>query len=133
MAAKFKGRSLTVRCHYCKKVGHIQRNCLERAKDEGSGNTKGRRKFKPHKEEVLLTSHVLGVSKPAQHWIVDSGATCHICNSKELFEDFNCVQQPQQVTLGDDRKLEVVGTGVVKLKLKLPGGETKTGRCSLCT
>lgn len=45
MAAKFKGRSLTVRCHYCKKVGHIQRNCLERAKDEGSGNTKGRRKF----------------------------------------------------------------------------------------
>ena len=74
MAAKFKGRSLTVRC------------CLERAKDEGSGNTK--------KEEVLLTSHVLGVSKPAQHWIV---ATCHICNFKELFEDFNCVQQPQQV------------------------------------
>ncbi len=79
---------------------------------------------------MLLTSHVLGVSKPAQHWIVDSGATCHICNSKELFEDFNCVQQPQQVTLGDDRKLEVVGTGVVKLKLKLPGGETKTGRLS---
>ncbi len=137
IAAKFKGRSL--RCHYCKRVGHIQRNCLERAKDErkteqdGSGNTRGRRreqKFKSHKDEALVTSHVLGVSKPAHHWIVDSGATCHICNSKEQFDDFCYVQKPQQVTLGDDRKLKVIGIGVVRLKLKLPGGNTKTGRLS---
>ncbi len=117
--AKFKGRSL--KCHYCKKVGHFQRNCLERAKDERKADQKGRRKFITRKEEALVTSHVLGVSKPAQHWIVDSGATCHICNAKELFDDFNYVEKPQQVTLGDDRKLEVIGTGVVRLKLKLPG------------
>ncbi len=41
MAAKFKGRSL--KCHYCKKVGHFQRNCLERAKDEKKADQKGRR------------------------------------------------------------------------------------------
>ena len=58
---------------------------------------------------------------------MDSGATCHICNSKELFEFFHPLQVPQQVTLGDDRKLEAVGTGVVSLKLKLPEGEFKTG------
>ncbi len=68
---------------------------------------------------MLLTSHVLGVSKPAQHWIV---ATCHICNFKErILTVYNNHNK------WDDRKL---GTGVVKLKLKLPGGKTKTGRLS---
>ena len=53
------------------------------------------------------------------HWIVDSGATCHICISKELFEDFHSLQKPQQVAIDDGCKLEAVGTGVIPLKLKL--------------
>ncbi len=89
------------------------RTCQRREK----GRPERQEKFNTHKEEALVTSHVLGVSKPAQHWIVDSGATCHICNANELFDDFNYVEKPQQVTLGDDRKLEVIGTGVVRLKL----------------
>ena len=72
----------------------------------------------------------MGVSEPAPHWIVDSGATCHICNSKELYEDFHPLQKPQQVTLGDDHTLAAIGTGVVAVKLKLPGGKTKIGRLS---
>ncbi len=87
-------RSSSLKCHYW------TLNCLERAKDEKKADQKGRRNFNTHKEEALVTSHVLGVSKPAQHWI---GATCHICNAKELFDDFNYVEKPQQVMLGDDR------------------------------
>ena len=61
---------------------------------------------------------------------MDSGATCHICNSKELFEDFHPLQVPQQVTIGDCGdccKLEAV---VGPLKLKLLEGEFKIGRLS---
>ena len=65
------------RCQNCKKLGHIQRHCPERTKTDVKGEPK-----------LLVTSHVLGVSEPAHHWIVDSEATCHICNSKELFEEF---------------------------------------------
>ena len=83
-----------------------------------------------HDTVGLVTSHVLGASEPTSHWIVDSGATCHVCNSKELFEDFHPLQVPQQVTVGDGRKLEAVGTGVVPLKLKLLEGEFKIGRLS---
>ena len=72
--------------------------------------------------------HALGVREPTQNWIVDSGATCHICNSKELFEDLHPLSRPQKVTLGDGHTLEVIGTGAVEVKLKLPGEESKIGR-----
>ena len=70
----------------------------------------------------------LGVREPAHDSIVDSGATCHICKSKELFEDFHPPSEPQKVALGDGHTLEVVGTGVVEVKLELPGEESKIGR-----
>ena len=125
MALKFKGRG--PRCHYSKKMGHIQKNCWERIKAKRKAEQDG-----PVKRDAvgLVTSHVLGVSEPTSHWIVDSGATCHICNSEELFEVFHPLQVPQQVTLGDGHKLEAVGTGVVTLKLKLREGEFKIGKLS---
>ena len=63
--------------------------------------------------------HALGVREPTQNWIVDSGATCHICNSKELFEDLHPLSRPQKVTLSDGHTLEAIGTGAVEVKLKL--------------
>ena len=117
-------------CHYCKRYGHIQKNCIERIRSEGKDKQvetaqKTGRKSKPSKVG-LVTRHVLGVQEPSHEWIVDLGATCHISNAKELFEQL----QPydQKITLGDGRTLEAVGTGVVELKLKLPDGETKIGR-----
>ena len=63
-----------------------------------------------------------------QNWIVDSRATCHICNSKELFEDLHPLSRPQKVTLGDGHTLEAIGTGAVEVKLKLSGEKSKVGR-----
>ena len=139
LALKFKGQG--PRCHYCKQIGHIQKNCLERIKAERKAGQDGPGILKDKKRDSrskttkrgavgLVTSHVLGASKPTSHWIVDSGATCHICNSKELFEVFHPLQVPQQVNVGDGRKLEAVGTGVVTLKLKLLEGESVIGRLS---
>ena len=99
----FKGRG--PRCHYCKKLGHIQKNCPERVKVErkaeqdrfGTARSGKKQKYKTREGSVaLVTRHVLGVSELARHWIVDSGATCHICNSKELYEDFHPLQSPSK-------------------------------------
>ena len=61
---------------------------------------------------------------------MDSGATCHICISKELFDDLQPLPKPQKVTLGDTHTIEAIGTGAAEVKLKLPGGESKIGRLS---
>ena len=90
-------------CHYCKKFGHIQKNCMERIKSEGKdkqGGAETQRGKKPKSNKIgLITRHVLGVREPAQNWVVDSGATCHISNTKELFEEFRPLSKPQKVTL----------------------------------
>ena len=127
---QFKGRG--PQCYYCKQYGHMQKICTERTKAEEEkskhgGSEKGSKRPKP-KGVGLVTSHVLGVTEPAHDWIVDSGATCHICNSKELFEELHPLSKPQKVTLGDGRTVEAMSTGVIEVKLKLPGGESKIGR-----
>ncbi len=46
-------------------------------------------------------------------WIVDSGATSHMCNKKEFFVEYDAFQQLGEVTIGDGHVLEVVGCGTV--------------------
>ena len=46
-------------------------------------------------------------------WIVDSGATCHMCNSGVVMSDFHSLKKPQEVTLGDGHVLEATGRGTV--------------------
>ncbi len=132
---QFKGKR-----HYCMKYGHMQKNCTEHIKAEGKSKTGGssepERGKKWSSKVGLITRHVLGVRKPAENWIVDSGAACHICNSKELFDDLRPLSKPQKVTLGDNRILEAIGYRCCR-----SGTETawwgvegrKTERCPLRT
>jgi hypothetical protein len=39
-------------------------------------------------------------------WIVDSGATCHMCNRSELFIEFAQLNQPLHIALGDGHKVD---------------------------
>ena len=62
-------------------------------------------------------------------WIVDSGATCHMCNDRSLFIELRKLDNPLEVTLGDGYNLDAIGRGVVVPETKLPSGRTK--RCKL--
>ena len=125
------------RCHYCKKFGHIQRNCHEREKKfEGSSqqtkNTRHRvnttearsRDDNSDSDEVgLVIRHALsaGVDYKSfgdRNWIIDSGATCHICHDHNSFVELNTLEKPLDVTLGDGHTLKAVGHGTVILILK---------------
>ena len=129
MTTRFRGRG--PRCYNCWKFGHIQRNCPDRTSAEQNGSGTAKREQGTKADSVgLITRHVLGVSKPAHHWIMDSGATCHIWNSKELFKVLHSLPKPQQVMLGHERQLEATGVGVVTLTLKLPGGKSKVATLS---
>ena len=62
-------------------------------------------------------------------WIVDSGATCHMCNDQKLFVKLHNLQKPLKVTLGNGYGLDAIGRGVVVLETKLPSGRMK--KCKL--
>ena len=144
MMVNHKPRRKGPKCHFCHKFGHIQRNCIERAqslkkssafeKPKEKSTYKHRinttRSSKPEcnnssdsDDTGLIVRHVLSVSdSPQSHqdWIVDSGATSHICNNRKLFSRLTTMEKSQEVTLGDGRALKAIGYGDVVLTLYRP-------------
>ena len=81
-----------------------------------------------NESDALVVSHALQAGSTG-NWIVDSGATCHMCNKKKLFVDYQPLKKSMEVTLGDGHTLEAIGRGVVPLEMKLPNSSSQ--RCKL--
>jgi len=64
-----------------------------------------------------FSANVINNSNGA-HWIVDSGATCHVCNDRNLFIELNNLKSPLDIVLGDGRTLNANGCGTVTLILE---------------
>ena len=151
LATKQKTESRGPKCYGCQRYGHIRRNCPENMYSSAAPKSfehrnlvkKGRNVVHLTRDELesesdsehtvvgLVTCHVLSAveSNEANSWIVDSGATCHICNNKQSFLEFHSSERPQHVTLGDGHSLSAIGTGNVSLELVLRNGKTR--QCQL--
>ena len=122
------------KCHHCGRFGHIKRNCWElKAKTDGDQKDgkgskhkayKAQVKQREHSDEsdessVLVVSHALSVSsiEAQDSWVIDSGATSHMCNDEKLFVELCSLDEPQEVTLGDGHTVEATGVGVVALEM----------------
>ncbi len=79
-------------------------------------------------EEALISGSALVVGGMSASWIMDSGATSHMCQCRDLFVTYEKSEKPEIVTLGDRRSFKAVGRGTFTLEMKLPGGETKWRR-----
>ena len=60
----------------------------------------------------LVAYHVLSVGQQ-DGWIVDSGATSHMCNDQKPFSELHPLEKPLEVMLGDGHVLNSAGSGVV--------------------
>ena len=59
----------------------------------------------------------------SETWIVDLGATCHMCNNKALLEDFVEFDETVDVKLGDGKVLNATGSGSVSVHSVLANGK----------
>ncbi len=131
------------RCHYCGKLGHIQRNCRDMKKEERqtrklepeqyhrrpsktrhkANSVETRKQQSSSDDEVgLVHQHVFSADSENKHlgtrWIIDSGATSHICSDRSLFTEMIKLEQSVDVILGDGRVLQAKHRGSVHLQLK---------------
>ncbi|GBM53482.1 Copia protein [Araneus ventricosus] len=96
----------TVICHHCGKLGHKKRNCRNL--------TCKKPPFK--EEEAAAVSFVVGEGE-IKKFIVDTGATSHICSQREWFEELKSSSGTVPCTVKSSL-LEVAGIGVIHGRLK---------------
>ena len=58
--------------------------------------------------------HALTAAEVLTNWIVDSGATYHMCYEEELFIDITELEEPQKITVGDGYSVEAVAKGTIE-------------------
>ena len=76
-------------------------------------------------EQAALT----GSPKSMGKWIVDSGATSHMCYDKSCFSTLYTLESPLEVKLEDGRVLMAITRGTVSLRMKY--GHEKYSKCKL--
>ena len=137
MNSRERSRRKVLRCHHCGKLGHIKRNCRELAKEKKDkigtnhranvSSTKSEYSSSDSESAGLIANHALSASSSSEQntWIIDSGATCHMCHDSKLFTDLHHLKDPLDVVLGDGHSSTASGKGKVKLHMKLPNGKIK--------
>ncbi|KAF2347164.1 Zinc finger CCHC-type [Trinorchestia longiramus] len=126
LLVSFKRNKKLIKCFECGKEGHIKRQCRvyeERLKKEN-------RTFQANKavdarssstgETMMFTSAFAIGNVDCNSWIVDSGATQHMCNKQSEFSSYSDLSSPVRVEIGDGRALKGIGVGEVRLKITLP-------------
>ena len=69
----------------------------------------------------LLTHHALRSNVGKNNWIVDSGATCHMCHDARSFINLKRLETAEEITLGDRYSVEALGIGTLELNVSVPG------------
>ena len=70
---------------------------------------------------LVVVSHALSsvTNIEKSKWIVDSGATCHMCNNKNLFLELRNLEEVHEIKVGDGYSVEAKGEGTIELQVML--------------
>lgn len=102
------------KCYRCGKVGHMKRDCKVKVQGESGHQAKVLDSDSSDSDAAFVLSDEDG---RAGNWLVDSGASSHMTSSHELLHNYEDLEEPQNVRLGDGRIVKATGTGTVMLEM----------------
>ncbi len=125
----------TRKCYYCNRRGHIQSNCPQKTQDEAAaarlqaaqrrsdGGSAGGR---PQKKQfavarfaaayLTVNAAELEVDPDTKMWVVDSGASDHMCHDASMFHELRDSAKAKHIMVADGTELEVKGEGTIYAK-----------------
>ncbi|CAH9079575.1 unnamed protein product [Cuscuta epithymum] len=110
-------------CYVCGKPGHIASKCRKRAFVNNKKPPKPSANLVEGDEIITVVVSQTCLVADVKEWVVDSGATRHICQDKSVFSSYTPIgDEEEYVHLGDSRTTQVHGKG--KVNIKLTSGKT---------
>ncbi|CAF0996316.1 unnamed protein product [Brachionus calyciflorus] len=98
-------------------MGHYASDCkAPKLKKENPSQTKNAHLNIKNNDEFIFHTKASLNSEAKNIWLLDSGATNHLCCIKSMFSDLK--PHSSKVKVGDGRDLEVMGIGNIKAKIK---------------
>lgn len=115
-----KAKTRKVVCWYCKKEGHLKKDCFAMKRNMGNdddGET-------TVAIEQLDTGNALNVSMDVSNsdWVIGSGCTHHMTSRRDWFVEFS-EKDTSKILLGDYHSVETLGTGTIRVNTH--GGSVK--------
>ena len=116
------------KCYECGKTGHIRKNCytyLRKIKSQSSNINNANITINDNDDNVtVFASALTSFDNCNNSWIIDSGASQHMCNDKNSFSKLTKLSQPIQIVIGDGKKLVADSIGNVVIQIISPEGKT---------
>lgn len=140
MVLKADGKTKSIVCHYCQKVGHMKRNCKLWLKEKDSSDRSQKQNRPAEGDRTVKQQPKARIAKsdeetfafsaredPAVNWIVDSGASSHMSTNEQYFVTLEEPRSdtPRFVTVADGKRALVKGIGSCKIKCYGKNDETK--------
>lgn len=102
-------------CHFCHGVGHIRKNCwkYKHSKNINSNNN--------NQSDGACDNFCFELNAKPGIWVVDSGATCHICSIKEEFINLD-LTWCENVTVANGNVVYSAGIGSCRIKFLIEKG-----------
>ena len=121
-------------CHYCQKPGHYKKNCYsyirkmkQKRNSHNTGNVNCAVNNVTAKENVTLFASAYSTSSTIENsssWIIDSGATQHMCNTSSSFSELTSLSNNLNIKVGNGECLQAVASGKVQINLLSANGMT---------
>ena len=108
--SRSNSRPREIKCWYCKKTGHLRRDCNKRKND--LSKKKGKKPVGAENLEANDTAnvsegygsanvHSISSNEPRDEWVLDSGATFHMTSRKDWLFDLKDNER-SKVLMGDN-------------------------------
>jgi hypothetical protein len=117
-----------IKCYICHKNGHFTSQCPQRKKVKGKPQTVAvtvetqfselASKFE---NDCAFVSCLSTNTTPSGEWYLDSGASRHMIEARDLFSSFSEDESDLHIRLGDNTKYAVWGQGIVQFQLESGG------------
>lgn len=114
-------RNKGLKCEHCQKPGHTKDECWSlhpEKRPQRNKPYKGNNNKNTSREYGLTLTESM---KPRSgHWIIDSGATSHMCNNEASFIEYrDLMSEGRTLTNANGGKVHIAGTGTVKINVRV--------------